>query len=444
MKQSIANIISLLTTKNVFFAVIVSYLFLNLIYIFIGQLPFTSDSLYYYQKALECVEHGTFYPAHHNLYDQYIQSPLYINFLIVLLNIYNSPTTILITNVILNFLQVLLVYLISLKLFEDKQSARIAALVYIFYLTNLGAVLLNLTEFLFVTLILFSFYFYLKEKPIALILSGAAIGLALNIKQIAVMLLISFLLSSLYFWVKKRSKTDFVYLLVGFVIPLLIIGFATQAGFNKFIVTPETASVNILMGANDDANGAFNADVFEKGKNGYIEDEFGLTHSEKTAFYREQAYEWILDNPFNWLSLIPLKFIHMYAFDDWSIFTLTHSNDWNLPKIIKYALNEPDDKNIFDDKSLLFKVGFTALYIYHYIFYFLFLSIIVYQFIKTIKTKELFPRFLPIYLFTLLGTAAILIGVGAARYKYPFIILLIFTAVPQIKQFIRTSVKTNS
>lgn len=378
MKQKIANIISLLTSNRVFYSIIFVYGLIHLIYIAFGQLPFTSDSLYYFQKASECVTNGTFYPASHNLYDQYIQSPLYINFLVILLNISNSQLTIFIANAILNFSHIILVYLITLKLFNDKKTARISVLVYIFYLTNLGAVLLNFTEFLFVTLVLLSFYFFLKKTPSSLIFSGIVIGLALDIKQIAIMLLISFLVTSFYLIKKRKEKINFVYLLIGFVLSVLLIGFATKTDFNEFIVTPETAYVNILIGSNDEANGTFNADVFEEGKIGYLKDENSLTHSEKTSFYREQAINWIIDNPVRWVSLFPLKIVFMYAFDDWTIFTLAHTTEWNLQKILKYVIQQ-DDQKIFAGKSTLFKTSFSLIYIYHYLFYYTLIFLVAFQ-----------------------------------------------------------------
>ncbi len=444
MKKHLANLISFVTQKNVFYSILAIYLLINLVYILLGQLPFTSDSLFYYEKAIECINHNTFYPAPHNYYDQYIQSPLYVNFLILILEINSSPFTILVSNVLLNFLQITLIYTITKKLFGEKRSARVSVLIYVFYLTNLGAVLLNLTEFLFISLILTAFYLYLKTRPQFLILSGVAIGLAFNIKQIGVLLLISFLITSFYLVIKKAEKTNFVYLLLGFVITILIIGFTTQARFNEFIVTPETAAVNLLMGANEDANGSFNADVFEEGNAGFLSNEHNLTHEQKTNFYRKEAVAWISENPVQWIMLLPLKFMHMYAFDDWSILTLTHTTDLSLQRTLKHFLFDSTNENIFKEKSILKISVFVLIHIYHYIFYYLLAFIIVKQFFNywRIKRNGFDFRLLPIYIFTFLGTAATLIGVGAARYKYPFIVLLILTIAPTLKNFAQRSTLT--
>lgn len=440
MKNRLANIISIFTSEKVFYSIIVGYGIVHIVYLIFGQLPFTSDSLYLFQQASECVAKGTFYPASHNIYDQYIQSPLYINFLIILLNIYDAQITILVANTLLNFLHLFLVYAITQKLFDDKVTARTSVIIYIFYLTNLGAVLLNFTEFLFVTLVMISFYFFLQKTTISLFLSGVIIGLALDIKQISIMLLISFLLTSFYLIKKRNKKINFAAIIVGFTVSVLSIGFATQAGFGQFVVTPETAYVNILIGASDDENGTFNADVFEKGKKGYLENEYTLTHSEKTEFYREQALSWILNNPIKWILSFPRKFVFMYAFDDWTIFSLAHTTEWNLQKIVKYAIQNPTELRNFFAEPILFRIGFILIYVYHYMFYFTLIFLMVFQFLKiwSNKNKILFEKFLPIYLFTLLGTGSVLVGYGAARYKYPFIILLIFTITPLIKELIHS------
>ena len=137
---------------------------MQLIYIFYFSLPFQIDSLAYFNLAQECLAQNRLYPLPQHVNADYLVAPVYLNFIIVILKIYNSPNSDLFSSMLfLNFLQLFLVYRIGLRLFNAR-LAQLAILLYVFYLPNLGLVLQNLTELLFGVLALLSFLFYLKGK----------------------------------------------------------------------------------------------------------------------------------------------------------------------------------------------------------------------------------------------------------------------------------------
>jgi len=144
---------------------------------------YRSDALYYYKLAQECIEQNAFYPTQQHLYEDYIVTPLYINTLITLFNIYNSAIIVSLFNLAVILLQVLLLYRITVKLFS-ADVARLAILLFILYLNTLGLMLQNYTELFFLLLITVSIYFFILNKNIFFILSGLFLGTSIAVRPI--------------------------------------------------------------------------------------------------------------------------------------------------------------------------------------------------------------------------------------------------------------------
>lgn len=125
------------------------YASIQVLLLFFIDLPFTSDSLAFFVQASNCIAHNTFYPAYHNIHDSYILAPVYINYLSLILRIYNDPLTVRIANIALNLLQVYLVYAVTRLLFQNERQSKIAVVLYMAFLTNLGIIFYNYSELLF-------------------------------------------------------------------------------------------------------------------------------------------------------------------------------------------------------------------------------------------------------------------------------------------------------
>ena len=176
--------------KNKIHYLIIVYVIVQLIYVLFFPIKFQSDSYYYYRLAEQCISSHSFYPAPRQLYEDYISAPLYINLLIIVLTIYNSTVTIGLLNIILNMLQLFLVYSISKKLMNKEIAIKTAA-IYVFYLGTLGLVLLNFTELFFNVLVLSSIYFYLKKTNLSYIFAGILAGASIGVRPLGWALLIS-------------------------------------------------------------------------------------------------------------------------------------------------------------------------------------------------------------------------------------------------------------
>lgn len=189
-----------------FIYLIIIYISLQVIIAFLVDIPFTSDSLRYFKLSLHNINHGVLYPSKFNLYDAYITSPLYINVISLFLLFFKQKATIIIFNIFLNTIQLTLVYKISLKILNNVNQAFIAGLLYAFYLTNLGAVFFNLTEFFYGVLLLLSFFYYLSNKKYHYILSGIFMALAINTRQTGFALLLVYGSIYLYKLIRKRQE----------------------------------------------------------------------------------------------------------------------------------------------------------------------------------------------------------------------------------------------
>lgn len=423
------------SVQNRLYLLLAIYLCIQLLYIIFLPLPFQSDSLEHFRLAQECLNAGRPYPLPHHRFDDYILAPLYINFIAGLLCIHNSASIVLVANLVLNFLQLLLVYKISKQLLAQESWARLTVVLYVFYLANLGLILLNLTELAFGVLSLASFHFYLKHRKRDAALAGVLLALAISVRPFGWALLLAYL--SIYLWQCTRRQAlhaHLICLMLGLSLTISSAGLITRSYFGDFVFTSTTGPSNLLMGANDFANGAYNKKIFEPGRPGFIPANESTTYVEKGDFWLQQAGHWIQSHPAAWFSLFPLKLLHMFGRDDWAINTLTHSNDWNLYRVGKIMLQSKDPSGVFAGESLGFKLGFITIQILHHVYYFGLLAMMLHQFyflIKNKMAKEL-RTFAAIYLFALYGIGINLLTVGDPRYKYPYIIWGLLTMPPAL------------
>jgi hypothetical protein len=411
------------------------YAFVQIILLLFINLPFTSDSLAYYEQASECIAHNTFYPAPHNLYDGSLVAPVYINILSLILRIYHHPLTVRIANIVFNLLQVLLVYAVTRILFHNERQSKIAVVLYMTFLTNLGIIFYNYPELLFGVLLLLSFYLYLKDTPISTLSSGIILAFACNARPIGLALFISFLAIGIFTFIQKKHISHRTLRVLGSCLfTLLVIGGITKLHMGYFVPLPTNGPCNILVGANDDATGAYNDRVFQFGKAGYFNNLDSLTFLEKEQFSRDAAFKWIAQHPWRWLGLVPAKLFHLFGRDDWAIPALLNTDKWNIYTLAKLFLKEHKGQEFFAGESTIFIIAFIALFALHHLYYYVLIGMMIYQFsyYKNHHLSFAVSQNKPIYLFVLIGILITLCAVGGPRYQYSFIIFLIPTITPMI------------
>ena len=183
--------------------ILVLYFLIQLSLLFKFPIHYTSDSGYYFKLAQDCISQRGIYPLPQHLFEDFIVAPLYVNIIAFLLIIFNSSLTIGIFNIVLNTLQIFLLYKIT-ALIINKNAALISVLMYILYLNNLGLILLNLTELLFTVIVSGSIYFYFKKTSWSWFISGIFGGMSIAIRPFGWALVISFLVIIIYEIYKKK------------------------------------------------------------------------------------------------------------------------------------------------------------------------------------------------------------------------------------------------
>lgn len=404
--------------------IVIIYAAIQLGLIFTQDIKYRSDALYYFNLSQKCLTENEFYPSNQNLNDDYIVAPLYINVIILVLKIYNSTTAISLFNLIVILLQISVLYKITERLFSED-VATLTILLSIFYLNTLGLTLQNYTELFFLLLVSCSIYFFILKKNIYSVLSGILLGFAIAVRPVGWALLFAFvMIHFISIYRSKKITPNFFYVYSGVIVFLIIFSSFIKFNFGHFEVSSTTGPINLLLGANEDATGAFNSTVLQKNHAGYIEFLDSLTYLQKGEFYQRQAVDWIIENPVRWILLAPMKLFHTFAWDDISISSLLKINDTNFARIMKIILLEYDINKAIPNTSTFYKIFYLSILILHHLFYYLLIiSIIsgIYKFVKNNLSSEGTNLILN---FCIIVIIMIMITVGAPRYKYPMFILL--------------------
>jgi len=408
---------------------LILYFIVQILLIIFSQINYTSDAHYYYRLAEQCIQSGEFYPAKIHQYEDFIVAPLYINVLILLLKIYNSPVSVSIFNLFITFLQILLLFRFTKRIFSVT-TAVITIIIYILYLNTLGFVISNYTELFFTFLITAGLYFYLNKGSKPFFLSGIFLGASIAVRPLGWAILLALLIISLFQFRKSRKYPfDNLYIYAGILVFILAFGIFNNIHFGKFIFTSTTGPVNLLLGANDDATGGFNPDVYKKGKAGFLANPDSLTYDQKGDYYYNQALSWIKNHPDKWIALAPLKIVHTFLWDDISISNLFLQKDWYFSNSLKELFTKKDFENTVPVKGNFIKILYWVLEIVHHIFYYILLTAIFIWVIKNIKLKSISTDAILLLMFSVISILIIMITVGTPRYKYPiFILLLPFAA----------------
>ena len=407
------------------------YVLVQFIYVTFFPLPFISDSKTYFSFAESAIHENTYYPNPSSLYTQWLAAPAYINYVIALLKLYNSPSVILFFNIILNLIQLLLVYKITKKIF-DRRAAIIASVLYMIYLNNLGLVLQNLTELPFGVLILASINFYISRPTIANnLLCGLTLGLAIGVRPTGWALVIAFVILYVISLVQgKGAHAKLACILIGILLYIVPMGLLAKRNVGQFEYMSTTGPANLIMSANPRAKGVFDPHFF-------YNDSIYLTKKtfiDRQEYLIERSKEYIAENPKAWISLIPRKLYSTFISDGWSIPYLLNDQKWDLNFYIK---GDADVKHAFRNESIFFRIAFWGLNIWQQLIYGLIAIFFVYQLYLFVRSKPVMYETLVINLFILGGVSlSILSSVGAPRYKYNFLIAAIILISPLISDLV--------
>lgn len=160
-----------------------------------------------------------------------------------------------------------------------------------------------------------------------------------------------------------------------------------------------TRGVNLIMGANDNMNGTYNSDVFNKGKMGYIHDKTNVY--EKDSIWTLRSIQWIKSHKIKFLSYMPIKLFRLWGGDYYSDINFNISSVTSLNvKILKICIFS----FFYYMSCFLFLVGIFAL------------------------RKKILGVYGIILIPLVLASLMHCVLYGGMRYHYPYIPIFIFYA----------------
>jgi hypothetical protein len=276
------------------------------------------------------------------------------------------------------------------------------------------------TELPYTALVFLGLALIFSRKKYNILFAGIVLALSNWIRPLT----IAFLLGGVMYLLLSKNR-KLIFALVGcYILLIVLIGITSYIHTGYFIYQSTTSGYNLVMGANDDADGSFDATCFQEGKIAYLPPEISdtMTFAEKDNYYKRIAIDWILRNPIKWLLLFPRKIFYMYGTEEFYS-RLLFSNDAIKVSHAEYIISMPN--RIFSGKA-----NFTDFYmIYSQITYMTILIGFVICIIFEVKRRG-YAKFMPLIAVFFIGSSITLVVVGGARYHVPFEpILIIFAAM---------------
>ena len=288
---------------------------------------------------------------------------------------------------------------------------------FIIYPTTYGIVSFAGGDLPYIVLTFGVIILYARGNVKMAILAGIIAATANWIRPFIPILIFVILFITFFLINKEQRLKNILAFAFSTLIVILIIGGITWNRFGHFVFQSTTSGVNMIMGANDIADGSYEDAVFSEGNIGFISDNDSLIFSEKDAYWRERSVSWIKENPEKWILLFPKKIFFMYVHDSHAMSPL--SGDISLPV-------QGREYNIDMVKSFPFWNAFQWLMCFNQVFYSICLVLSCIGIFYVIRSQNLMGCSL--FLFWVLNTGAILVTVGNNRYHYPLIPIIFLFA----------------
>lgn len=402
--QRIINIIS----TAVFFIWIAAQILINIHYLDATQY---SDAGIYQRLASECYLADTWYPTATQLTaEPYVFNPGYVNFLILCLHIFGTFGAVPWLNIVFNVIIAFCVTYFTTK-FLGTVHGRLALIMYCLLWSNIMIAAPTMSEILFGVLTYASIAAATAGSNgksgrdiLFLILSGILIAYANFVRPVA---LLFFVPTLLYLAIVKGSRIRRIglYLAGGAAMSVLIIAFNFRLNGHP-IVAASTSGVNLIMGANDKADGSYTGETFNKGGAGDLTEYEGeLNVFTRDSIWMARSIEWIKANPGRYAGLMPVKLMRLWLGDDYQ--------DINFDTGHKKHINENRKERIIEIAS-------------RSTIYYLILLLAV---AGVIIARRRLWSVIGLWLLPIAGACAIhMLMYGGMRYHYPYMPLVIFYA----------------
>lgn len=281
--------------------------------------PLGNDAQGYVRHAMRVLSHGVLYPSFVELYDVYIQAPGYVNFILApLFSLTPHPWIVMLVQALMLISCLLLVYTIALMSF-GRRVAIVAFILFSVLPSTLFSSAMIATEVPYLFLCLLAYWLVLVslEKGIWFcVLAGVFYAFAYTLRP----LILAFLVPSILLLLLRRKWFCAGVTLVSVLIPLFLYGYIIKKQVGIATVTSTTGGYNLLMTANDKANGLPDHTVFFRSDG--IDNKVAkgcYTYSQRDSIWRKLGIEWIKNNPFKYLKLCLTRVPIMWNKDSFGV-----------------------------------------------------------------------------------------------------------------------------
>ena len=386
------------------------------------DMPNHDDALAYQELAQECVDRGTWYPDVQNAHDTFIFGPGYVNLLVLFHHLFGTFYVVRLLNFILNILMLVEVFVLAHRLF-DKNTAYLAAILYMLTFSNLYLPIAMLTDLPFTFLLLTALLLCMEKKILPVLVAGILIAVANWFRPLAFVFLFVLLL---YFLINKRVWKYYAALVLPLLLTVFLIGQSAKARTGYFVYQAVSGGYNLAMSSFDGANGLVNFSGFGDSTTYiYLKRPVAFDYMECDCYLKEGAIRWIRENPGKYLSQIPVKLAALYCEDTW---TERVKPDMGFRVVLEKARN---------DKMALAEVG-AVLFLKSLVYYGLLLLFVYYLWTnrRTLIRREHVFLLIPLF-----GTAVTLLFVITSRYHYPYMFLITVYAAAGFICFLNKNIK---
>ena len=281
-----------------------------------GDFTPKSDAGAYVNYAEECFAANEWYPMHRHLYTNYLFAPGFVNFLIFQLRLFGTLEYNMFINLLLSWAIIAEIWIIAKTIFNEC-SAWITVIFNSLLYSTWVYFLPPMTEIPFLFLVLTAFVLCLKSQNIfVLFVAGVFFCVANWIRPLAIIYII---VTLLYMFLKKYRYPLYISLFAAYFGSILLIGTFTKSKIGEFAYKSSTGGVNLIMAANDDANGTYNALCFaDSSKIGYIYNSDKVTFVERDSIWIDRSINWIKDHPFEYFTSYLKRIPYLYVVEDHS------------------------------------------------------------------------------------------------------------------------------
>lgn len=420
--HSVRNKRYILTLQILSVAALLLMLGMQIYTIMTHSLLLASDSLRYNDLAWNAYNAGTWYPSELNLRDSYIFGNGLVNLFIVLIKLTGSIEAIKYINLVFTYVILFACVYIIRKIFGKTETEYWFITLYCLFGTFWGEVLQPRTELMFMALAFTALALLMSGKAVACAVAGVLLALANWTRPLGSV----FFITGIWLLINQRAKLKkYLCFVLCAAATVGVIGSVAYAQSGRFVYQATTGGYNLIMGANDLADGTSNYDVFNKaGQSGYLpfDERTAMTYEEQDSLYKSAAFDWIKKNPGKYIALMPKKLFTTLYSEGYSLGTYyddaaAGSGSAFYKGLFARLTGQSDEKISSADIIVLWTQGIYTVTL------FAAFACVIYLIVKR-RIAALMP-----FVFAVAGTIGVtLLLVGGPRYHFPVLPLFIMAA----------------